>query len=218
MLGLNEYSSPTAYMSMLDTLSEVDRFHLLYCTMQNLIGVMEYYNTVPLNAQIDLTSEQVPISTNEIKKEALILPNVVLPQREERNDNTEHKSLDTVVRNLSNDLDLLSNDALKIHTLSASEEAAITRAQEVLRGTTDNSPNTNIHRRLTTLTMPNDTQVLPVPPINRLLTLEIDVPPPPMDNDNFPPLSAANYAQNTKYKRVDSKPTKTISADTKKKW
>jgi hypothetical protein len=59
LMSINDYDSPTGYLSILDTLSEVDRFHLLYNSMLSMIGVAQHHAVVPKTAQIDLTSDRV---------------------------------------------------------------------------------------------------------------------------------------------------------------
>ncbi len=87
MMALDKYDSPTSYMSILDDIPECDRFHFLYCSMLHLLGVNKYFNSVPLNAQVDLTLENIKPVTNEVKREHEAI-NVTIPHVVERDDNT----------------------------------------------------------------------------------------------------------------------------------
>lgn len=78
MMMLDYYDSPIEYVSVLDSMSEVDRFHLLYHTMLHLIGAFRYHNLVPQNAQLDLTAQIIPCAQPELKHEAGTI-NVVQP-------------------------------------------------------------------------------------------------------------------------------------------
>ena len=53
MLALGQYENPTAYMCVLDTLPEEDRFHFMYVTMLNMINA-DYRQYVPHASQVDL--------------------------------------------------------------------------------------------------------------------------------------------------------------------
>lgn len=87
MLNLPYFESPTAYMSVLDDMPECDRFHLIYNTMLNLIAVNKYHNSIPVNAQADLTQEIIKPVTNEVRQEHLST-NITIPHIIERDDNT----------------------------------------------------------------------------------------------------------------------------------
>ena len=58
MLSLEYYESPTAYMSVLDSLTESDRFHLVYVSMLELISA-EYRKYVPFASQVNLSADWV---------------------------------------------------------------------------------------------------------------------------------------------------------------
>jgi hypothetical protein len=87
MLNLPHFESPTAYMSVLDDMPECDRFHLIYNTMLHLIAVNKYHNSIPVNAQADLTQETIKPVTNEVKHEHLAT-SITIPHIIERDDNT----------------------------------------------------------------------------------------------------------------------------------
>ena len=96
LLSMEYYDSPTGYLSILDTLTEADRFHLLYTSMLSIIGAAQYHAVVPKTSQIDLTADTVrtadqdpnvhPASSvipresappQEIKASAVVLPGQV---------------------------------------------------------------------------------------------------------------------------------------------
>jgi len=56
---LDKYDSPTEMLSILDTLSKEDLFHLLYSSMLNLIGA-KYHPTVNKNVQVNLYDPIAP--------------------------------------------------------------------------------------------------------------------------------------------------------------
>jgi hypothetical protein len=61
LLLLDYFDSPTAYVSMIDSLSEADRFHLVYTNMMHMMDTYKYTASIPLNSQIDLTAETVRV-------------------------------------------------------------------------------------------------------------------------------------------------------------
>ena len=65
MSMLENFESPTAMLSALDTLSKEDRFHLLYTSLLHMIGVYNYHKTVPQNAQVNFVEEKVEIVNNK---------------------------------------------------------------------------------------------------------------------------------------------------------
>lgn len=78
LLSLDEYDNPTGYLSILDTLSEADRFHLLYCSMLSVIGAAKYHPVVPKTAQIDLMADTVRTADTEPNKhvQSSVIPHV----------------------------------------------------------------------------------------------------------------------------------------------
>jgi hypothetical protein len=79
MISLNEYDSPTMYLSNLDTMSEVDRFHMLYNSMLAMLGVDVYHKVVPNNSSIDLTANRVVL--NEVKVTETKVPSTVIDHK-----------------------------------------------------------------------------------------------------------------------------------------
>jgi hypothetical protein len=77
MLMLDNYETPIEYISVLDSMDEVDRFNLLWCSMLSLIRSEHYHNLVPQNAQVDLTSQRVPVALPELKQSNQIISTVV---------------------------------------------------------------------------------------------------------------------------------------------
>lgn len=65
LLSLNEYDNPTGYLSILDTLSETDRFHLVYSSMLSVIGAQEYHPVVPKTSQVNLVADAVKIADQD---------------------------------------------------------------------------------------------------------------------------------------------------------
>lgn len=59
ILSLKYYDSPTSYMTVLDSLSENDRFHLMYTSMMDLLNV-SYRKTIPDISQVDLVNNYIP--------------------------------------------------------------------------------------------------------------------------------------------------------------
>lgn len=72
LLSLNEYDNPTGYLSILDTLSEADRFHLLYNSMLSVLGVARYHPVVPKTSQIDLMADSVRAADQDPNKPATL--------------------------------------------------------------------------------------------------------------------------------------------------
>ena len=105
LMSLELYDSPTGYATVIDDMHECDRFHMIYCAMLDLIGVNKYRNSVPLNAQADLTSEEIKPIGNEVQM-GKVATNVVIPHISERTDNAEDKPVDETrlnERKLNND-------------------------------------------------------------------------------------------------------------------
>jgi hypothetical protein len=112
LMSLELYDSPTGYATVIDDMPECDRFHMIYCAMLDLIGVNKYRNSVPLNAQADLTSEEIKPIGNEVQM-GKAATNVVIPHIAERTDNAEDKPVDETRLNeckLNNDHRFDKND------------------------------------------------------------------------------------------------------------
>lgn len=115
LMSLELYDSPTGYATVIDDMPECDRFHMIYCTMLDLIGVNKYRNSVPLNAQADLTTEEIKPIGNEVQM-GKVATNVVIPHIAERTDNAEDKPVDETRLNeckLNNDHRFDKNDENK---------------------------------------------------------------------------------------------------------
>lgn len=70
IMMLDNYDSPMEYLSVLDTLSRTDRFHLMYNSLLHMAGVFKYHTTVPINAQINFNDERIPQYDEKISQPA----------------------------------------------------------------------------------------------------------------------------------------------------
>jgi hypothetical protein len=57
LLALEDYDSPTSYLSVLDAMGSANTFHMLYTSMLNMINASIYHESVPLNARLDFVAE-----------------------------------------------------------------------------------------------------------------------------------------------------------------
>lgn len=54
MMMLDNFDSPTSYLSALDILSKEDRFHLLYNSFLHMVGVYKYHAAIPATSRVNL--------------------------------------------------------------------------------------------------------------------------------------------------------------------
>jgi hypothetical protein len=88
ILMMDSFNSPMEFISMLDSLSEADRFHLLYNALLHMVGVFKYHESIPANASIDFTAEFVKLPNGQIS-EPVISTGISAPSVPVRKDNTQ---------------------------------------------------------------------------------------------------------------------------------
>lgn len=76
VIYMEYYDNPFCFVSILDTLSEEDRFNLVYRSMLYLTSAARYHSVVPANTQLDLTAERVPTASASVNP----APSVPVPQ------------------------------------------------------------------------------------------------------------------------------------------
>jgi hypothetical protein len=127
LLMLPYYDSPTGYLSVLDGLSESDRFHLVYTSMLNMLGA-SYHRYIPQTSQVDLTKEfikpvypgtETPQNSNETARQ--IQPVVVQPTQNVQMTKVKYPTLTSTAYSAAQQaaaLDANGNTAAPIRTFS----------------------------------------------------------------------------------------------------
>lgn len=122
MIMLDYYETPIEYVSVLDSMDEVDRFNFLWSSMLKLISSEHYLNLVPQNAQLDLTASRVPVASPELKQTNQVISPVapaVIPQREEKTHDYDRYSTELTMPIIPGSVRTSSRETSHVHAKDA---------------------------------------------------------------------------------------------------